>query len=238
MTHPHRPKVGYDIHFYAAYFNQKPTNLRFFDGCLTAYATSMNTVVSTAYEIFNRKLFSLPKILLLPGVMSRQPLLVVQVFPFIIISDWVKASAVSYMTTKIEAIQKEVHDVSAIRSKVESFDIKNADLLQRSGRGATKFTQRRWEELTIKVQTRLIVADLLTRTKGFFEFMQRNFVFTVLIDCALSNLIAIAKIVPSEIFVFSRVRNKRRHKLNEIARPARFINCGMLLRVLGNRRCN
>jgi ABC-type Mn2+/Zn2+ transport system ATPase subunit len=34
--------------------------------------------------------------------------------------------------------------------------------------------------------------------------MQRNFVFTVLIDCALASLIAIGKIVASEIFVFSR----------------------------------
>jgi hypothetical protein len=177
----------------------------------------MNTVVSTAYEMFNRKLFSLPKVLLLPGVMSRQPLLVVQVFPFIILSDWLKAAAVSYMTTKIETLQKEIQDLSAVRSKVESFDIKNAELLQRSGKGATQFTQRRWEELTVKVQARLIVSDLFTRSKGFFAFMQRNFVFTVLIDCALANLIAVGKIVPSEIFVFSRVSDRRR--------PCRCLEC-------------
>lgn len=162
--------------------------------------------MSTAYEIFNRKLFSLPKVLLLPGVMSRQPMLVAQVFPFIILSDWLKAAAVSYMTTKIETLEKEIQSLNAVRSKVESFDIKNAELLQRSGLGATHFTQRQWEGLTIKVQARMIVSDLLTRTKGFFAFMQRNFVFTVLIDCALANLIAIGKIMPSEIFVFSRVR--------------------------------
>jgi hypothetical protein len=164
----------------------------------------MNTVVDTAYEIFNRKLFSLPKVLLLPGVMTRQPMLVVQVFPFIFLSDWLKAVTVSYMTTKIETLQKEIQDLSAVRSKVEAFDIKNAELLQRSGTGATQFTQRRWEELTVKVQSRLIISDLLARSKGFFAFMQRNFVFTVLIDCALANLIAIGKIVPAEIFVFSR----------------------------------
>jgi ABC-type Mn2+/Zn2+ transport system ATPase subunit len=164
----------------------------------------MNTVISTAYEMFNRKLFSLPKVLLLPGVMSRQPLLIAQVFPFIFISDWLKASIVSYMTTKIEALQKEIQEISAVRSKVESFDIKNAELLQRSGKHATQFTQRRWESLTIQVQGRQIISDLLGRGKGFFAFMQRNFIFTVLIDCALANLIAIGKIVPSEIFVYSR----------------------------------
>lgn len=164
----------------------------------------MSSVVGKAYDIVNRKLFSLPKILLLPGVMARQPMLVVQVFPFIFISDWVKATAVSYMTTTIEELRKETMEVKAIRTKVESFDIKNAELLQRSGAGGTKFTQRRWEELTVKIQNKENVADLLARSKAFFAFMQRNFVFTVLIDCALASLISIGKIVASEVFVFSR----------------------------------
>jgi len=34
--------------------------------------------------------------------------------------------------------------------------------------------------------------------------MQRNFIFSALIDCALANLIAIGKIVSADIFVFSR----------------------------------
>jgi energy-coupling factor transporter ATP-binding protein EcfA2 len=169
-----------------------------------AYANSMNSVVSTAYEIFNRKLFSLPKVLLLPGVMSRQPMLVLQVFPFIFVSDWLKANAVSFMTTKIEELQKELSELRAVRSKVESFDIKNAELLQRSGPGAMQFTQHRWEEFTVQIQARVVVSDLLSRSKGFFAFIQRNFVFSVLIDCALANLIAIGKIMAAEIFVFSR----------------------------------
>lgn len=168
------------------------------------YATSMNTVVSTAYEIFNRKMFSLPKVLLLPSVMSKQPMLVAQVFPFIILSDWLKASAVAFMTRKIEQLERELQEIRAIRTKVESFDIKNAELLQRSGKGATQFTQRRWEALTTKVHARVVISDLLSRSKGFFAFIQRNFVFSVLIDCALANLIALGKIVSNDTFVFSR----------------------------------
>jgi len=164
----------------------------------------MDTVVSTAYEIVNRKLFSLPKVLLLPTVMTKAPMLVIQVFPFIFLSDWLKSSAVGMMTTSVETLQKEIKDLSAIRGKVESFDIKNAELLQRSGQGATQFTQRRWEELTVKIQERKVISDIIERTKGFFAFMQRNFIFSALIDCALANLIAIGKIVAADIFVFSR----------------------------------
>lgn len=168
------------------------------------YATSVNNVVTTVYELFNRKLFSLPKILLLPGVMSRQPWLVLQLFPFIVLTDWIKASAVAFLTTKIEQLQQELQQWQAIRTKVESFDLKNAELLHRSGAQSLPFTQRRWEALTNQVQNREVVMELLKRSKGFFAFIHRNFVFSVLLDCALANLIALGKITSSEIFVFSR----------------------------------
>jgi len=136
--------------------------------------------------------------------MARQPMLVVQVFPFIFLSDWIKASAVSFMTAKIEDLRKEAMELKTMRTKVESFDLKHAELLQRSGKEALKYTHRRWESLTVKIQCRVCISDLPVRSKEFFAFMQRNFVFTVLIDCALASLIAIGKIVSSEIFVFSR----------------------------------
>lgn len=49
-----------------------------------------------------------------------------------------------------------------------------------------------------------IVKDMTARTKGFFAFIQRNFVFTVLVDCALAHLIAVGKLVAADVFVFSR----------------------------------
>ena len=149
---------------------------------VAAYADSVTTVVTTSYDLFNRKLFSLPKIMLLPQVFSRQPLLLLQAFPFIFLSDWIKASAMSYLTTVIEALQQELKDLQGVRTKVESFDLKNAELLQRSGGvGASTFTRRQWQSLTAQVQTKNIVSDLLTRSKQFFSFIQHHFVFVVLI---------------------------------------------------------
>lgn len=169
-----------------------------------AYAASMDTVVETTYDLFNRKLFSLPKVLLLPGVIWKTPQMITQILPFIFVSDWAKGRAITYMTTRVETLQKEIKELSAIRGMIESFDIKNAELLQRSGKGATQFTQKRWEALSVKIQAKTAVSDLITRTKGFFAWIQRNFVFAVLVDCALANLIALGKIASSEIFVFSR----------------------------------
>lgn len=168
------------------------------------FAGYMDTIVETTYNLFNRKIFSLPKVLLLPMVMTRQPKMMAQIFPVIFLTDWVKGRAVSYMTSRIETLQKETQELGSIRSKVEAFDIKNAELLQRAGPGATDFTKRRWEELTVQVQMKNIAKDLTSRTKDFFSFIQRNFVFTVLVDCALAHLIAVGKLVAADVFVFSR----------------------------------
>jgi len=168
------------------------------------YGDYMNVVVSTAYDLFNRKLFSLPKLMLLPMIMMRQPKIIAQIFPIIFCTDWLKGRAVAYMTGRIEHLERETQQLVAMRSKVESFDIKNAELLQRAGSGANTFTRRRWEEFTVQIQMKTVAKDLTARTKAFFAWIERNFVFSVLIDCALAHLIAVGKLVSADIFVFSR----------------------------------
>lgn len=168
------------------------------------YASAMDTVVSTSYDIFNRKLFSLPKLLILPGVIARQPMLLVKIFPMIFVTDVIKGRIVASVTDRVEEFQREAREVNSIRQKVEQFDMKNAELLRRSGLGATAFTQRRWDDLTQSYQAKMAAGDLLKRTRGFYMWLQRNFVFVVLIDCALARLLAEGSIVVSEIFVFSR----------------------------------
>lgn len=178
------------------------------------YATAMDTVVSTSYDFFNRKLFSLPKLVLLPGIISRQPGLLVKIFPFIIITDVIKGRIVASVTDKIEELDRDARDINAVRQKVEQFDLKNAELLRRSGvgggsgtssvGGATAFTRRRWDELTQSYQDKDAASKLLKRTRGFYSWLQRNFVFMALIDCALAKLLAEGMLVASDIFVFSR----------------------------------
>lgn len=168
------------------------------------YAASIEEVVSTSYDIVNRKLFSVPKLLLLPQVIMKEPMLLVKIFPLIFLADYLKGRFVAYLSNEVERLKKEEKDLNAVRTKIEAFDMKNADLLQRSGLGSTKFTQRRWAEITELIQEKQIAGELLKRTRGFFEWLQRNFIFSSLIDCALANLIAVGRIVSADIFVFSR----------------------------------
>jgi hypothetical protein len=41
----------------------------------------MDEVFTTIYDFFNQKFFSLPKLMMLPGIMMRQPMLVAQITP-------------------------------------------------------------------------------------------------------------------------------------------------------------
>jgi ribosomal protein S18 len=111
---------------------------------------------------------------------------------------------VASITSKVEEFQKEAQDLNSIRQKVEQYDMKNAELLRRSGTGSIQFTRKRWTALTMEHQAKMAAGDLLSRTRSFFMWLQRNFVFVALIDCALAELLEGHEIVVAEIFVFSR----------------------------------
>ena len=121
----------------------------------------MDTIIATSYDLFNRKLFSVPKLALLPGVILRQPTLLVKIFPFIFVSDMVQARFVSTLTSTVERLGRETRALTEIRRKVEAFDMKNAELLRRSGKDAATFTATRWEELTEEIQNKNIASELL-----------------------------------------------------------------------------
>eukprot|EP00979_Chaetoceros_neogracilis_P001320 scaffold231_cov258-Chaetoceros_neogracile.AAC.4 len=77
-----------------------------------AYATNSETVVTTVYDMVNRNLFSLPKLMLLPGIIAKQPMMLLKITPMILFADWIKSTIVSAITTEVERVNKEVKDVS------------------------------------------------------------------------------------------------------------------------------
>lgn len=119
-------------------------------------------------------------------------------------TDILKGRLVANVTSKVEEFRKDAQDINSVRQKVEQYDMKNAELLRRSGVGSIQYTQKRWNKLTIEHQAKVAAGDLLSRTRSFFMWLQRNFVFVALIDCALAELLAGHEIVVAEIFVFSR----------------------------------
>jgi hypothetical protein len=77
-----------------------------------SYASNSETVVTTVYDMFNRNLFSLPKLMLIPGIVAKQPLMMLKITPLILLSDWIKSTIVAVITTEVERVKKEIKDVS------------------------------------------------------------------------------------------------------------------------------
>lgn len=80
-----------------------------------SYASNSETVVTTIYDMVNRNLFSLPKLMLIPGIVAKQPMMMLKITPLILLSDWIKSTIVAVITTELERVNKEVKDVSPKR---------------------------------------------------------------------------------------------------------------------------
>jgi ABC-type multidrug transport system ATPase subunit len=91
-----------------------------------------------------------------------------------------------------------------MRTKVEQYDLKNSELIQRSGYDSVMFTERKWVSLTEEIQDKKARTSLMTRSKTYFSGLQRHFIMMALVDCALAKLIAVGKIFATDIFVYAR----------------------------------
>jgi len=169
-----------------------------------SYATNSETVVTTVYDMINRNLFSLPKLMLLPGIVAKQPMLLLKITPLILFSDWIKSTIVAVITTEVERVNKELKDLESMRTKVEQYDLKNSELIQRSGYESVLFTERKWVSLTEDIQDKKARTSLMTRSKMYFAGLQRHFIMMALVDVALAKLIAVGKIFAADIFVYGR----------------------------------
>merc|ERR1712238_42658 len=119
-------------------------------------------------------------------------------------SDWIKSTIVASITNEVERINKEVKDLESMRTKVEQYDLKNSELIQRSGQQSILFTERKWMSLTEDIQDKQARTSLMTRSKMYFAGLQRHFIMMALVDCALAKLIAVGKIGAADIFVYAR----------------------------------
>ena len=87
---------------------------------------------------------------------------------------------------------------------MEQYDLKNSELIQRSGYDSVLFTERKWIRLTEDIQDKKARTSLMTRSKMYFVGLQRHFIMMALVDCALAKLIAVGKIFAADIFVYAR----------------------------------
>ena len=128
------------------------------DEPIDSQATHLRQVVTTSYRLLERKLFTLPRLALLPGALVGHPVASAAGMATAVAFDGAKAKAVAFITLRIENLNRESRKLSSKRSRVEAHDSQHAGLLR--GARAEAFTRAHWQALTMELQ------DLTKRTRA------------------------------------------------------------------------
>lgn len=164
----------------------------------------MDAVLQNSHDLISRNCFALPKMMLLPNIVMKHPLILVQIFPIILIVDNLKNRVMAQLTMEIERMSKDQKDLESKRSQIEQFDMKSSSSLQIAGLESLEFTKRRWYELTTNIQNLDTWRQVLKLVSRYLRALYWLDILGPMIECALSEMLAYGHIFVSEIMVFSR----------------------------------
>ena len=118
------------------------------DHTVDSQAQHLRQVLTTSYQLLERKLFTLPRLALLPGALLGHPIASATGLAIAVAFDAAKAKAVATLTSRIEGLNRVSRKLSSVRSRVEAHDSQHAALLR--GARAEAFTRSHWKVVTHK----------------------------------------------------------------------------------------
>lgn len=167
------------------------------------YAGALNDVASTAYQLVERKLFSLPKLTLLPGMLWSKPWLVATVLPASILLDEGKSQLMALLSNRIEDLSQEIQELANRRQRVELHDTRHQELIRMNA--VADFAKARWRELSVRIAGLEMRKDALASVRGFTDWLYWQDMMQPGIECTLSFLLEMKHITNVDIWVYSRV---------------------------------
>ncbi|CAJ1421780.1 unnamed protein product [Effrenium voratum] len=170
---------------------------------VSAYADQINSAVASSFEIIKREVFSLPKLAYLPGILVREPLLLMLLLPANIGLDLARAKIMAHLNSRIEEMRKDISDLGAQRQDLEQHDVQLAEELQRGN--ATRFAERQWRRLHRRIAERSARWSALKLFKNFIDHLYTRDFVAPGIECAMAYLLQCKAISAADIWVFTRV---------------------------------
>lgn len=167
------------------------------------YANSVATVVGTMYRIVDRKLFSMPKLALLPPIIWAHPVAMGTIFPFAILADKGRNYMLSALTTQITETSRSKDELNSKRRQIEEFDRKNVQNMERSG--GEIFARQRRQNLTHEIHSLQAQINVLSNGRSFIQWLYWKDLLLPTLEIGTASLLALDKIDVSEITVYSRV---------------------------------
>jgi len=167
------------------------------------YTDAFNSIVSVSFGTVETKLFALPKLMLLPGMLVNQPWLVVSVLPASIVLDVGRARMITAMTRRVEALSRKIQELANRRRKIEQHDAKHEELIRRGASSA--FAEAAWRELATEIEANTLRYHSLTSLRAFINALYKQDFLGPGIELVLAWLLEFKQIPLTDIWVYTRV---------------------------------
>ena len=167
------------------------------------YAESFNNLIHTNYRLLEGKLYELPNLVLLSGMLVSQPFLTLTLLPVTIGLDFGRVRVVSFITTLVEETTKQLRSLADKRKKIEQHDSRHAEIISRTG--AAALVAGRWESLASDILEETIWRKLLVSSKMYINWLYYNNLLGVGIECAIARIMEIDRITAADIGVYAMV---------------------------------
>jgi len=168
-----------------------------------SHSEAFNSVVSLSYSTIERKLFSLPKLALLPMMLWSSPWLIATVLPGSIALDMGKSQVVGMLSGRIESFNQQIQELSSRRQQVEQHDTKHEEVIRRGA--ATPLAKTRWINMSTTLADLQLRHDALANVRSFVEWLYWQDFMIPGIECALGFLLEMGQISNVDIMVYTRV---------------------------------
>ena len=168
-----------------------------------SYSEALSTVVSTPYNLLERKIFSLPKLALLPAVFASHPVLGLVALPVFVGVDGGKSWLNAKLTEQIEVHRRAAKRLESTIAKVNAFDLKHAG--QIASANAFTLTRQRWSELLLSRQAEQTKMSILRSLRNWLGWLYWQDVLQPGIEVAIAALLEAGHIGLADVWLYARV---------------------------------
>lgn len=174
-----------------------------YDGRLTleAYGAAAEATARRIYELTSRKIFSVPKMALLPSLLASNPAAFAYV-PLFVVVDGLKARAVASLTTAIEEEQNKLNVATSKRGRVEAHDTQKAFAIEAIG--ASRWNDKQWRGLTHDMERHAYLQTALATVRRYVRWLYWSDVLTPAVEVVLARMLEADMIIASDLWVMAR----------------------------------
>mmetsp|Transcript_18402 Transcript_18402/g.41984 ORF Transcript_18402/g.41984 Transcript_18402/m.41984 type:complete len:957 (-) Transcript_18402:440-3310(-) len=181
------------------------STVRLRDANLTmgVYLEAIHDISDRGFSLVQRKVFSLPKLALFPGLFMARPAFVALVLPISVCLDAGKSWLSAKLTTWARELRTEARDRTSKRTKIFEHDMRHEEQINLSGGAA--FTRFRWDALSEEISNMKLRAELFETARSYLNWLYWSDILSVGIEVMIASILESSAMDVADVWVSQRV---------------------------------